>query len=57
MLVLSAGIAGPVGAQELTVAQIHSALAAGQLTCVHVVQSYLDRIEAYLREAGAIILP
>lgn len=47
LLVMSLGTAGSVGAQERTVAEIHAALAAGELTCQTLVQSYLDRIEAY----------
>src|SRR5687767_1890003 len=46
-LVVMTVAAPPLRAQELTVAQIHAALASGQLTCVALVQSYLDRIEAY----------
>jgi Asp-tRNA(Asn)/Glu-tRNA(Gln) amidotransferase A subunit family amidase len=47
LVVMSLGIAGSVGAQERTVAQVHAALAAGELTCQALVQSYLGRIEAY----------
>jgi Asp-tRNA(Asn)/Glu-tRNA(Gln) amidotransferase A subunit family amidase len=44
---MSLGLAGSSVAQERTVARMHAALAAGQLTCQSLVQSYLDRIEAY----------
>ena len=33
--------------EDATIAGIHAALAAGQVTCVQVVQAYLHRIEAY----------
>jgi amidase len=45
--VLSFGVASPSEAQEWTVARVHSALLAGDLTCAALVQQYLDRIEAY----------
>jgi Asp-tRNA(Asn)/Glu-tRNA(Gln) amidotransferase A subunit family amidase len=47
LIVMSLAIANQTEAQERTVAQIHAALAAGRLTCAELVQSYLDRIEAY----------
>ena len=39
---------------EATVADIHRALAAREVTCRQVVQAYLDRIEAYDRRGPAI---
>ncbi len=33
--------------EEATIAEVHAAFLAGQLTCVDLVQGYLDRIEAY----------
>ena len=47
VLVLSIGVATASEAQEWTVARVHSALQAGDLTCAALVQRYLDRIEAY----------
>src|SRR2546426_1243250 len=37
----------PFHLQEATIAGIHDAFAAGQLTCAHLTRLYLDRIEAY----------
>ena len=45
-----AGAAGRPGAtrvDELTIAQIHSAMKAGRLTCRGLVDAYLRRIDAY----------
>ena len=36
--------------EEATIADVHGALLSGELTCVGLVQSYLDRIEAYDRQ-------
>lgn len=33
--------------EEATIAEVHAAFRSGQLTCVELVQGYLDRIEAY----------
>jgi amidase len=38
---------GPFRFQEATIASIHAALAAGQLTCTQLTKLYLDRIAAY----------
>src|ERR1700730_10340286 len=40
--------------QEATVASIHAALAAGQLTCTQLTSLYLDRIAAYDRQGPAL---
>jgi amidase len=45
---------GPFGFQEATVASIHAALAAGQLTCTQLTRLYLDRIAAYDRQGPAL---
>ena len=37
----------PFHLQEATIASIHAAFAAGQLTCAQLTRLYLDRIEAY----------
>ena len=37
----------PFHLQEATIASIHSAFAAGRLTCAQLTRLYLDRIEAY----------
>jgi amidase len=39
---------------ETTIADVHAAYRSGQLTCRHLVQSYLDRIENYDRQGPAI---
>jgi amidase len=40
--------------QEATIASIHAALAAGQLTCVQLTRLYLDRIAAYDMQGPAL---
>ncbi len=40
--------------QEATIADIHAALQARRLTCVQLVQKYLDRIDAYDKKGPAI---
>src|SRR3984893_9443767 len=40
--------------QEATVASIHAALAAGQLTCTQLTSLYLDRIAAYDKQGPAL---
>lgn len=45
---------GPFKLEEATIASVHRALAAGELTCVQLVQSYLDRIAAYDRTGPAL---
>src|SRR5262245_57677953 len=39
---------------ELTISQIHSALKAGRLTCLGLVEAYLRRIDAYDKQGPAI---
>src|ERR1700730_10219314 len=45
---------GPFRFQEATVASIHAALAAGQLTCTQLTSLYLDRIAAYNMQGPAL---
>src|SRR5262245_14156339 len=48
----------PFVLEEATVSSIHAALAARQITCVQLVQKYLDRIAAFDRQGpslGAIL--
>src|SRR5882757_4261087 len=45
---------GPFRFQEATVASIHAALAAGQLTCTQLTRFYLDRIAAYDKQGPAL---
>src|SRR3984893_13413598 len=45
---------GPFRFQEATVASIHAALAAGQLTCTQLTSLYLDRIAAYDQQGPAL---
>src|ERR1700675_2202064 len=40
--------------QEATIASIHAALAAGQLTCTQLTKLYLDRIAAYNMQGPAL---
>lgn len=40
--------------EEATIASIHAALAARQITCVQLIRSYLDRIEAYDHKGPAL---
>ena len=42
----------PIEVVETTIAQVQDALTSGQTTCRMVVQSYLDRIEAYDQPPG-----
>jgi Asp-tRNA(Asn)/Glu-tRNA(Gln) amidotransferase A subunit family amidase len=44
----------PFRLQEATIAGIHAALAAGQLTCSQLTKLYLDRIAAYDQEGPAL---
>ena len=45
---------GPFRLQEATVASIHAAFAAGQLTCTQLTRLYLDRIAAYDLQGPAL---
>src|SRR5688572_32187937 len=40
--------------QETTIAGVHRALAAGELTCAQLTRLYLDRIDAYDRKGPAL---
>ena len=42
----------PIEVVETTIAQVQDAITSGQTTCRMVVQSYLDRIEAYDQPTG-----
>lgn len=44
----------PFQLQEATIASIHDAFAAGQLTCTQLVRLYLNRIDAYDRRGPAL---
>ena len=44
----------PFHLQEATIAGIHSAFAAGRLTCAQLTRAYLDRIEAYNLKGPAL---
>ncbi len=50
----SAGAADPFDVVEATIADVHEAMRAGQLTAVELVQAYLDRIEAYDKHGPAL---
>jgi hypothetical protein len=45
---------GPFRLQEATIASIHTALAAGQVTCMQLTRLYLDRIAAYDLQGPAL---
>src|ERR1700687_421451 len=45
---------GPFRFQEATIASIHAALAAGELTCTQLTRLYLDRIAAYDMQGPAL---
>jgi amidase len=45
---------GPFRLQEATIASIHAALAAGQMTCTQLTRLYLDRIAAYDMQGPAL---
>jgi amidase len=45
---------GPFRFQEATIAGVHAALAAGQLTCRQLIRLYLDRIAAYDLQGPAL---
>src|SRR5687767_11855544 len=50
-------VRGPMSSfqlQEATVAEIHAALASGELTCVQLTKLYIDRIEAYNLKGPAL---
>jgi amidase len=51
VLSLPAQAEGEFRVEEATIAGVHQALAAGQITCRSLVQTYLDRIEAYAQQA------
>jgi len=61
---LALGMVGPISAQritaqgefvvEATIAGIHAAFVAGRLTCVEIVQAYLNRIQAYDKNGPAL---
>ena len=46
--------AAPFRIEEATIAQIHSALTAGRLTCAALVNQYLERIESFDKKGPAI---
>ncbi len=59
VLALTASLAGarqpaPFHLQEATIAGIHSAFAAGRLTCAQLTRAYLDRIAAYNSRGPAL---
>lgn len=51
---LSAQISEPFHVEEATIAEIHTAMKAGRLTCHALVQQYLRRIEAYDKSGPAL---
>ena len=50
LLLLAAACAPPFQVEEATIADIHQAMEEGRITAEELVQSYLDRIEAYDRQ-------
>src|SRR5207253_6185390 len=53
-LPISSAQQDPFRFQEATIAGIHAALAAGQLTCTQLTRLYLDRIAAYNMQGPAL---
>ena len=45
----------PIEVVETTIAQVQEGITSGQTTCRMVVQSYLDRIEAYDQSTGCLL--
>ncbi len=54
LAVLAAACQTKFEAREATISDIHEALQARRITCVELVQQYLDRIEAYDKKGPAI---
>src|SRR5215472_210905 len=47
--------AQPFRLEEATIEELHAAIQAGQITCVDIVQHYLDRVRAYNGVASALV--
>ena len=45
----------PFRLEEATIAELHAAIKAGQITCVEIVQHYIDRVRAYNGVASALV--
>jgi amidase len=45
----------PFRLEEATIAELHAAIQAGQITCIQVVQRYLERARAYNRVASRLV--
>ena len=54
VLLTALGCASEFEVEETTIAEIHAGMQAGRLTAVQLVQSYLDRIEAYDKQGPSI---
>src|SRR5215831_11734033 len=55
---MSAHDRGPTGSfrlEEATIDQMHAAIRAGEITCVHIVQHYIDRARAYNGVSSALV--
>jgi Asp-tRNA(Asn)/Glu-tRNA(Gln) amidotransferase A subunit family amidase len=47
----------PFRLQEATIDELHGAIRAGRITCVQIVQHYIDRVRAYNGVASALVTP
>src|SRR5215470_18773603 len=45
----------PFRLEEATIEELHAAIKAGQITCVEIVQHYIDRVRAYNGVASALV--
>src|SRR5215831_3967826 len=55
---MSAHDRGPTGSfrlEEATIDQMHAAIRAGEITCVQIVQHYIDRARAYNGVSSALV--
>ena len=49
--------AQPFRLEEATIEELHAAIKSGQITCVEIVQHYIDRVRAYNGVASALVTP
>src|SRR5216117_2432538 len=49
------GAQTPFRLEEATIAELHAAIRAGDITCVQIVQHYIDRARAYNGVASALV--
>src|SRR5689334_7044265 len=49
--------AQPFRLEEATIEALHTAIKSGQITCVDIVQHYIDRVRVYNGIASALVTP